>query len=366
VPAGDAEGHELSSTFYVDGAVASQTQNGVTNNYYLDPEGRVRETVSGATATIAHYDGAGDAVAWTSEGVEKSTRNIPGIDGTLAAVQTGGGTPVLQLHDLEGNVTATAALSPSETKLLSTYNSTEFGVPNKEKAPPKYAWLGASDIASSLSSGVVTYGATSYVPQIGRALQSETVEAPGIAPNGTGAGAAYVSQEEPWMFQGAAAEAAEAPGLEAAREAEALQSALVDPVEYMNLEKAGNMAQKLRGISTLAEILSFLDFPKSLSDVLEHSVLDAIGLDRAFEWYHDAADKLEKCAENKRVVLTLEGWRKASVCRFEYSDIEFTIPVLKIKFALVYFGAEPDVWECYKVSAGLSCPWEVHVVKVLE
>src|SRR4029077_2881777 len=47
LPGADAEGHELTSSFYVDNAVASQTQNGVTNSYSLDPEGRVRETVTG-------------------------------------------------------------------------------------------------------------------------------------------------------------------------------------------------------------------------------------------------------------------------------------------------------------------------------
>ena len=223
LPAADAEGHELTSTFYVDGAVATQSQNGVTNNYHLDPEGRVRETVTGSATTVNHYDSSGEAVAWTSEGA-KETRNIVGIDGTLAAIQTNGETPVLQLHDLQGNIVATASLSTEATKLLSTYNSTEFGVPNGEKAPPKFAWLGAADVGSALSSGAITYGATAYVPQIGRALQTQEVEAPGL-PDGTGAGAAYTSQEEPWNMQGAAREGAEAPGLEAAREREAAEAA---------------------------------------------------------------------------------------------------------------------------------------------
>jgi hypothetical protein len=88
---------------------------------------------------------------------------------------------VLQLHDLQGDAIVTAALSTTETKLLSTYNSTEFGVPNAGKTPPKFAWLGANDIASAFSSGVITYGATSYVPQTGRAQQSEAVEPPGAS-----------------------------------------------------------------------------------------------------------------------------------------------------------------------------------------
>ena len=53
LPSGDAEGHALESTFYVDNAVATQTQNGVTNDYYMDPDGRVRETITGAKKVIS-------------------------------------------------------------------------------------------------------------------------------------------------------------------------------------------------------------------------------------------------------------------------------------------------------------------------
>ena len=181
LPSGDAEGHALESTFYVDNAVATQTQNGVTNDYYMDPDGRVRETITGAKKLISHYDGSGEAVAWTCEGTEKAeacesggkwTRNIPGIDGTLTAVENGKGatyeTPILQLHDLEGDVVATIKDKTGETKLESTYNPTEFGVPNGGKEPPKFAWLGAGGVEKSLASGVITEGATSYVPQTGR------------------------------------------------------------------------------------------------------------------------------------------------------------------------------------------------------
>jgi streptogramin lyase len=225
LPAADAEGHELTSTYYVDNAVASQTQNGVTNSYALDPEGRVRETTTGTKKVVSHYDGSGESVAWTSESAESWTRNIPGIDGALTAVQTNGETPILQLHDLEGNVVATLRDKIGETSLLSSYNSTEFGVPNAGKTPPKFAWLGATGVESSLASGVVTYGSTSYVPQTGRPLQSEQVEPPGL-PGGSGSGAAYTAQEEPWNMQGAARAGAEAPGLEAAREQEALEAAM--------------------------------------------------------------------------------------------------------------------------------------------
>lgn len=236
LPAADAEGHALESAFYVDNAVATQTQNGVTNNYYMDPDGRVRETISGTKKIITHYDSSGETVAWTCEGTEKAeacesggkwTRNIPGIDGTLIAVENGKGatyeTPILELHDLQGDVVATIKDKTGETKLESTYNSTEFGVPNGGKEPPKFAWLGAEGVGKSLASGVITEGATSYVPQTGMTLQSEEVAPPGL-PDGSG-GQAATFTASPWNLQGAERVGSEAPGKEAARERAAFEAA---------------------------------------------------------------------------------------------------------------------------------------------
>jgi hypothetical protein len=85
---------------------------------------------------------------------------------------------VLLLHDLSGNVVGEAALSETETKLLKSYSSTEYGVPSGKEAPPKYAWLGAAGVAGELSSGVITQDGVSYVPVTGRPLQAEGVVLP--------------------------------------------------------------------------------------------------------------------------------------------------------------------------------------------
>jgi streptogramin lyase len=359
LPAADAEGHELSTTFYVDNAVASQSQNGVTNNYYLDPEGRVRETVSGANSVVTHYDIAGETVAWTSESGGKSTRNIAGIDGTLSATQTNSGTPVLQLHDLQGNAIATAALSNTETKLLSTYNSTEFGVPNAGKTPPKFAWLGANDIASALPSGVITYGATSYVPQTGRALQSEAIEPPG-APQGSGAGAAYTSQEEPWVFQGAAAAGAEAPGREAARELAAEEAALraalaaggVDPTVWFLQKRAVEVGKKLNGLDTWSEIWDGVFGVLGLVDPvawLEGAVIGVISVDVMKEWLHNTGGKLEQCGKNR------EWW--VAECKLSYD----TISVLGQEFINPFHTSEVEkcgTYTWYAKKIFLKGAWE--------
>ncbi|HEY2631021.1 MAG TPA: hypothetical protein VGI26_01440 [Solirubrobacteraceae bacterium] len=359
LPAGDAEGHELATSFYVDGAVAGQTQNGTTNTYYLDPEGRVRETVSGATSTVTHYDGPGQAVAWIGEAGGKSTRNIPGIDGTLTATQASGEEPILQLHDLQGDVVATASMSTSATKVISSYNSTEFGVPNAGKEPPKFAWLGAADVASSLPSGVITYGATSYVPQIGRALQSEKVAPPGL-PEGSGAGTPYTSQEEPWNMQGVAQNAAEAPGREAAREQAAREAAeraaWIDPeeVHYMNKTKAKNLAAEiweLNGIGELAEVAGGLGIPTGWIDGAME-LLSGLGVSGVFSWFHEAAGELSKCGNSHWKVNNV----KADICKFEYDAWE--VPIVGTKF--VNFFSAPKVWVCYDES-GETCFREVKV-----
>jgi YD repeat-containing protein len=323
MPAADAEGHELTSTFYVDNAIATQTQSGVTNNYYLDPDGRVRETVTGATKIVSHYDGSGEAVAWTSEGTGKGTRNIPGIDGSLSATQTNAEAPVLQLHDLQGNTVATASISTEATSLLSSYNSTEFGVPNAEKAPPKYAWLGAGDVASTFSTGVITYGSTSYVPQVGRGLQSEVVAPPGL-PGGSGAGAAYVFQMEAWNMQGAGREGAEAPGLEAAREQAAEEAALdaayaagpEDPTLYFLQKAAVAKGKKLKALKEWGEIWdaisTILELPEPAKAVISW-VVSHLTLGTALDWLGDTGDKLEKCGKNT------EKW--VSECKLKYETI---------------------------------------------
>jgi streptogramin lyase len=336
LPAADAEGQELTSSFYVDNAVASQTQGGVTNEYKLDPEGRARETTTGATKTVSHYDGSGEAVAWT-ESPEKWVRNIPGIDGTLTATQTNGGTPVIQLHDLQGNVVATIGDKAGETKLLSTYNSTEFGVPNAGKAPPKFAWLGASGVESAFTTGVVTYGSTSYVPQTGRPLQSEQVQAPGQG-GGSGMGAPYDMQAEPWEMQGAARSAAETPGREAAREREAFAAALAagedfDPPHILNRTKAKEKAEELSDLGFSSEVLGFLDAPEDLVELAGSLFGDSFGLGDAQTWLRRASEKLMKCANNKWGI-------NLNLCRLSYDEKSIAGQ------SYIDFGVESKVEEC--------------------
>jgi YD repeat-containing protein len=217
VPAADAEGQAITATFYVDNQTHTETQNGKKLTDNMDPAGRVRETLSeeGSTksTTVNHYAGSGETISWASEeeGSTKTwTRNIPGIDGTLTAVEKSGEetAPVLLLHDLQGDVVAEAKLSETETKLKSTYNSTEFGVP-VNGAPPKFSWLGALGVDDTeLPSGENATGGVSYVSQLGAVLQTQTVMPAGAAPNGTYIDP-YISKMTPGAFAVLAGAAAE-------------------------------------------------------------------------------------------------------------------------------------------------------------
>jgi hypothetical protein len=119
------------------------------------------------------------------------------------------------LHDLQGDVVGTAALSETETKLLTKYNSTEFGVPVNGTPPTKYSWLGAAGIASGSPSGLVTQDGTTYVPQTGRPLDTQGTRVP--APEN--AAAAYAITLAPWVIEGTAAVAQQLTNAEQAQKA---------------------------------------------------------------------------------------------------------------------------------------------------
>ncbi|MGN6662804.1 MAG: RHS repeat domain-containing protein [Solirubrobacterales bacterium] len=176
LPGAYAGGKTLETSYFSNEMVASQSQNGVTNTFELDASGRQRQRLQagGLMGTeIFHYDGSSDAPAWTERGTAW-TRNIAGIGGELAAVQESGSEPVLQLTDLHGDVVATAALSPGETKLKATFGFDEFGNPVSGEAA-RFGWLGGRQRRTELPSGVIQMGKRSYVPALGRFLSPDPV-----------------------------------------------------------------------------------------------------------------------------------------------------------------------------------------------
>jgi RHS repeat-associated protein len=176
LPSKYAGGSTLTTTFYSNEMVASQTQAGLTNSYQLDATGRPRQVVQTGTKTgteIFHYAMASDSTAWT----ERSgtwTRSIAGIGGELAAIQESSGTTSLQLANLHGDIVATASLSPSAKEPTANFEFDEFGNPKKGSAG-RYGWLGGKQRRTELPSGVIQMGVRSYVPAIGRFISVDPV-----------------------------------------------------------------------------------------------------------------------------------------------------------------------------------------------
>ena len=178
LPKEDAGGSTLTTSYFSDNMVASQSQSGITNSYELDAalRPRLRNEAGGSHegTEVFHYAGESESPAWT-ETSSSWTRNITGISGELAAIQERGKEAVLQLSDLHGDVVAAASLSVSAKEPTATFRYDEFGEP-KSGSAGRYGWLGSKLRRTELPSGVIQMGARSYVPALGRFLSPDPVE----------------------------------------------------------------------------------------------------------------------------------------------------------------------------------------------
>jgi len=251
-----------------------------------------------------------------------------------------GGALVLQLHDLQGNIVATVEDSETATKLLSTYNSTEFGVPTTG-SPPKYSWLGAGGVASELtSSGISTQNGASYVPQVARALQAAPVVPPGAFPNDQ-AGTSFTAVPGAWTPTDQAEANHATEEVEAERQkareieaAEALQQCreeggcgaeeITDPIDHYRAWEAKDKAAKLLKLVAAGELTEALGglfgtFAEAVDGYIEAHVTTEV----AFTWLEEYGQFLEFCVEELEHHHDSHGG-----CRASYSDI----------------GPVPDFW----------------------
>jgi RHS repeat-associated protein len=176
LPAADAGGKALTSTFFSNDMVAVQAQNGVTNTFELDASLRQRQRLQGGGlegAEVFHYDSGSDSPAWTQRGSVWS-RNIAGIGGELAAIQDSSSGTTFQITNLHGDVVATAEPSATATKLKASFRNDEFGNPISGSAG-RFGWLGGKQRRTEFASGVIQMGARSYVPALGRFLSPDPI-----------------------------------------------------------------------------------------------------------------------------------------------------------------------------------------------
>jgi RHS repeat-associated protein len=176
LPAEFAAGSTLTTSFYSNEMVATQSQAGLTNSYQLDSTGRPRElkvTGTKELTEVFHYTGGSDSPAWTARG-SAWTRYITGIGGELAAVQDSSEGTSLELSDLHGDTVATASLSPTAKEPTAKFEFDEFGN-SKSGQAGRFGWLGGKQRRTELSSGVIQMGRRSYVPALGRFLSPDPV-----------------------------------------------------------------------------------------------------------------------------------------------------------------------------------------------
>lgn len=170
-----AGGGTLTTSFFSNNMVATQTQSGVTNTYELDALGRQRQRIQtgGVKGTeVLHYDSPSDSVAWTErEGAW--TRNIAGISGNLIGIQNSTET-TLQLSNLHGDIIARAGTSKGITGFSANFQYDEFGKPGQSETP-RFGWLGSKSRRTELASGAMQMGVRSYVPGLGRFLSPDPV-----------------------------------------------------------------------------------------------------------------------------------------------------------------------------------------------
>jgi RHS repeat-associated protein len=176
LPGKYAGGSTLTTSFYSNEMIATQSQAGLTNSYQLDATGRPRQVVQTGTKTgteVFHYAMASDSTAWSERGGTWS-RNIVGIDGNLAAIQPSSGEASLQLTNIHGDVVATASLSSTAKEPTAKFEFDEFGNP-KAGAAGRFGWLGGKARRTELPSGVIQMGVRSYVPALGRFLTPDPI-----------------------------------------------------------------------------------------------------------------------------------------------------------------------------------------------
>jgi YD repeat-containing protein len=340
VPAVDAGGTAITSSFYVDNQVATQQQGEKTIEYSYDPTGRIivskLKGKSSSTTSMPHYPGPGNALTWTceeageckTEAESKWTRDIPGIDGGLDAIQVNGGPAELELHDLAGNIVAVASLSETATSLLSTYNNTEFGV--SAGTVTKYSWLGAAGEGSELDTGVITTAGSTYVPQLATTLQVNGVTPPGAAPEGTGPGELYRTHESNLAIESGNEGASNTLAEQRALEQETIEAEInseiesagegVDPIYYMDPEETRREGVIALGINTAAKWIDFvIAAPDGIIKYLEGLLTDHYsGAEKAVDWFKVAGKELIHCSE------------ESPICRFQYWEIHVKTPILKL------------------------------------
>jgi RHS repeat-associated protein len=174
-PSSDAGGSgNLTATYYANDMLGSQSQNGQTITWSLDPtESRFASSTVGGVTYTSHYSDSGNSSTWVAGSDGSWIRHVTDFNGLLAAQVTASGT-TLELSDLHGDVMATDGTSSTSTGPTQTYVYNEFGG-QETGSPGQYGWLGADQISGSALGGQLLMGVRAYNPGTGRFSQVDPI-----------------------------------------------------------------------------------------------------------------------------------------------------------------------------------------------
>jgi RHS repeat-associated protein len=174
-PSADAGGSgNLTAAYYSDNMLASQTQNGATMTWTLDPtQGRFGSYAQGGVTYTNHYSDTGNNPTWVTADNGGWVRYVTSPNGMLAAAVTASGV-TLELPDLHGDIMATATTNAASTSPTATYTYTESGTP-ENGSPSTYGWLGGDQISDNALGGQALMGLRAYNTNTGRFAQTDPV-----------------------------------------------------------------------------------------------------------------------------------------------------------------------------------------------
>jgi RHS repeat-associated protein len=170
-------GGNLTNSYYVTDAAASQTQAGTADTWTLDPAGRRRVANLAGTSKTNHYSGSTDNPSWIDEGGTAGiTRYIPDLSGQPAislnvATTT---TTTYNVINIHGDIDMTSSPAPvGNIPDGHGYAADDYG--NPYSSIGRYTWLGAAQRSDDALGATVLMGARSYNPNLGRFLTTDPV-----------------------------------------------------------------------------------------------------------------------------------------------------------------------------------------------
>jgi len=164
----------LTATYYANDMLASQTQNGQTISWQLDPtENRFASYTANGITYTNHYSDPSSNVTWSTGSDGSWSRAVPGLNGMLSAMVNSSGV-TLELVDLHGDIIAIASTNPASTGPQTAYIYYEFGV-TETGSPGSYGWLGGYQISSKALGATLLMGVRAYNPYTGRFDQTDPV-----------------------------------------------------------------------------------------------------------------------------------------------------------------------------------------------